>query len=117
MMTRQALLAIALAVGFAAAGCEKKEEQPKDALQQAANAIGEAGNAGVVAILVAADEFDGKSDKTITKCAGCVLGMDGKADNRIEYEEYTLWFCTPGCKDEFNKDVKKSVLALNVPKK
>jgi hypothetical protein len=118
MNQTQVLLVLSLGLGLVVAGCEKKAEPPSgDPLKQAADAVGKAGDSAVVAILVAADEYDGKSDKTITKCAGCALGMDGKADNKIVYAEYTMWFCAPGCRDDFNKNVKESVLAMQVPKK
>jgi len=121
MLRNRLIACAAVSIALIVAGCEKKEEAPKTELQKAADqtsaAIGQAGDTAVMTILVAADEFDGKGDKTISKCPGCALGMDGKPANTIVYEQYTLYFCSPGCKDEFNKDVKQSVLAMNVPKK
>ena len=108
-----------LAAGFVVAGCEKKEEpKPADALKQAAaDSVGQATDVAVITVLEKADAFDGKVDKTVFKCAKCNLGMDGKPENVIVYSGYTLQFCSPGCKKEFEADVKKAVMAMNIPAK
>lgn len=108
------------AVGlWALAGCEKKEEpKPADALKQAvADSVSQATDAAIVAVLEKADSYDGKVDKVVFKCAKCNLGMDGKPENVIVYSGYTLQFCSPGCKKEFEGDVKKAVMAMNIPVK
>jgi len=117
---RRVIVTIGLfAAAFVIAGCEKKEEpKPGDALKQAAaDAVGQATDAAVIAVLEKADAYDGKVDKTVFKCAKCNLGMDGKPENVIVYSGYTLQFCSPGCKKEFEGDVKKAVMAMNIPAK
>jgi len=122
---RWIMVAAAMAVvsgGLVLAGCEKKEEPPaKSPVQrvadQASAAVGQAGDTVVTAILVAADAYDGASDKTIKKCLGCKLRMDGQPANTIVYADYTIWFCSPDCKKDFEQDTKKSILAMEVPKK
>lgn len=108
-----------LIAGFVIAGCEKKEEpKPADALRQAvADSVNQATDAAVIAVLEKADSYDGKVDKVVFKCAKCNLGMDGKPENVIVYSGYTLQFCSPGCKKEFEGDVKKAVMAMNIPAK
>lgn len=119
MTRRISVIAIVAAGILAISGCEKKEE-PKatDALQKAAaDSVSQATDVAVIAVLEKADAFDGKVDKTVFKCAKCNLGMDGKPENVIVYSGYTLQFCSPGCKKEFEGDVKKAVMAMNVPAK
>ena len=50
----------------------------------------------LMAKLGKADAVDGKVDKIVSKCAGCALGMDGKADHAVKVGEYTLHLCD-GC--------------------
>jgi len=40
--------------------------------------------------------------------------MDGKAENTLEIEGYSLHFCRPGCKDDFAIDSETKILALAV---
>jgi hypothetical protein len=50
----------------------------------------------LMAKLAKADTADGTTDKIVHKCAGCALGMDGKADHAVKVGEYTLHLCD-GC--------------------
>ena len=59
--------------------------------------------------------LDGAADKTVVRCAGCVLGMDGVADHSLEAHGYTLYFCRAGCAQRFGKDIKASILAMEIP--
>ncbi len=119
MIRRIATLTVIAGCVWAFAGCEKKEEpKPADALQKAAaDAANQATDIAVIALLEKADAFDGKVDKTVSKCAKCNLGMEGKPDQVIVYSGYTIQFCSPGCKKEFEGDVKKAVMAMNIPAK
>ena len=51
-------------------------------------------------------------DKTVHKCAGCALGMDGSADNPIEKDGYTLHMCSSMCKANYEKNLDKNLAAL-----
>ncbi len=114
------LLALPLAGALALAACSPETESgapapdPAPASQPAAS--GEVPSP-VGAILAKADALDGTEDQTVGRCANCALGMDGKAENALEYEGYTLHLCSPHCKDEFSKGTEAKVLALNVPAK
>ena len=68
----------------------------------------------VEARLAMADSKDGKTDKVITKCCGCNLHMDGKAENKLDVHGYTLQFCSPDCKGKFAKDPDASVMAMKI---
>lgn len=54
--------------------------------------------------LVAADKKDGKEDKVVGKCAGCDLGMDGKAEFALPVGAYQMHFCGQHCLDRYKKD-------------
>ena len=68
----------------------------------------------VEARLAAADAKDGKTDKVVTKCAGCNLHMDGKAENKLDVHGYALHFCAADCKDRFAKDADAAVMAMKI---
>jgi len=73
--------------------------------------------AAIIAKLAAADAADGTTDMIVMKCAGCGLGMDGKKENTLVVEEYSLYFCKPDCKDRFAEDRDTNILALAVSDK
>jgi YHS domain-containing protein len=124
---------LAIAVLLAAvAGCPKKESAKTEAKKAAtetaasgrATAEGEAGqparsDAGIQAevesVLAKADEFDGQADKVVSKCAGCALAMDGSPDYAVTAYGYTLHMCSAHCKETFEKDPTKAILAMKVP--
>jgi len=68
--------------------------------------------AKVAAGLKTADLADGTEDKTVHKCAGCALGMDGSAEHSIEKDGYTLHMCSSTCKLNFEKDLDKNLAGL-----
>ncbi len=110
--------AVLLVVCSVSAGCESKESAtPKApaAKKPAAAQKPAAGATAVVAKLAAADALDGKVDKIVTRCGGCKLGMDGKAELAFETHGYKMLFCNPGCKKRFAEDTEKEVLALTIP--
>ncbi len=92
-------------------GCPEKEPAKDQADDQAKV------KAEVVAKLAKADELDGKVDKIVSKCANCRLGMAGSADNTLETHGYAMHFCKAGCKEKFESDPDKAILALEIPKK
>ena len=96
-------------LGMAAAfvvGCEKKQE-PKQ--------TDPATSAAVVAILAKADAVDGKTDKVISKCAACALGMDGSAEHALTMHEYKMHFCSAGCKTKYEKEGDKAIMSMKMP--
>lgn len=56
------------------------------------------------AVLDKADQKDGAADKVVTKCPGCMLSMDGKAENALNVDGYELHFCSDSCKMNFDSD-------------
>ena len=68
----------------------------------------------VLAQLAKADAKDGKVDKIVHKCAGCALGMDGKAEFALPVQDYTMHFCKQGCLDGFKTEPSKAILALKI---
>lgn len=69
----------------------------------------------MVAQLAKADAKDGAVDKVVHRCAGCNLGMDGKALFPLQVGDYTMHFCKAGCLAVFKKDPQKEILALKIP--
>jgi YHS domain-containing protein len=120
---------LAIAVLLAAvSGCPKKESTKGEATKPAeetaapakAMAEGEAGQpaeiqAEVETILGKADAFDGQTDKVVSKCAGCALTMDGSPDYAVTAYGYTLHMCSAHCKETFEKDPTKAILAMTFP--
>lgn len=111
---------VCLAFALIALGCDSKPSEGGgsgsgggDKTSDAASLLsGEAAKAK----LTAADALDGKTDKTLYKCAPCGFAMDGSADHTLSYEGFTMRFCSASCKDGFNKDLKKAIAAMTVPK-
>jgi YHS domain-containing protein len=66
-------------------------------------------------ILAKADALDGETDKVVTLCASCSLGMDGLAEHSLEVGEYTMYFCKDYCKQRFSKNITESVLKMKIP--
>ncbi len=62
--------------------------------------------------LAAADAADGRTDKVISKCASCRLGMDGDAQHASMHAGYELHFCSPECKTRFDADPDKIIAKL-----
>ncbi len=68
-----------------------------------------------LAKLAMVDKFDGKTDKIVSKCASCALGMDGKSEHALGVSGYTLHFCSEYCKTRFEQNTTKAILALQIP--
>lgn len=90
------------------AGCDSKKNEP-------APPPGPAAEADVVAKLAKADALDGKTDKVVTKCGNCALGMDGKAEFTLKTHGYDMYFCSAGCKEAFEKETDKKIMAMTIP--
>ena len=69
-------------------------------------------DASTLAGLAAADAKDGATDQVVSKCAGCSLMMDGKAEHSLSAGEYTLHLCSSSCRDHFSKDMDASLRGL-----
>lgn len=95
-----------------AAGCNREESA--GGVDNGASASA-GSDAQVTAILARADAADGTSDKVVSKCAGCSLVMNGKAEHDLKAHGYTLHFCSGMCRDGFAKDTTKSILAMKLP--
>ena len=97
-----ALILTTAGLGLFVYGCEKSAPAKAEA-------------STIEARLAKADAVDGKTDKVVTKCAGCALGMDGKAEHSLTAHGYTLHLCSAHCKEDFGKDVDKSLMAMELP--
>ena len=94
--------------------------QEKPAQKELAKEEGEvdrtvAMKAAVKAKLAIVDKFDGKTDKIVSKCASCALGMDGKSEHALGVSGYTLHFCSEYCKTRFEQNTAMAILALQIP--
>ena len=110
-------LVVALIVA-ATPGCRKEkpvQEEPEKEEVKVEKGVDVETKAAVEAKLAEADRLDGKSDKVVSKCASCALGMDGKSEHALEVSGYTLHFCSAECKTRFEKDTTKAILALTIP--
>ena len=65
--------------------------------------------------LAAADLVDGTADRTVERCPGCGLAMAGSSEHAVAVGDYSLHFCSEGCKEHFSKDLGGSLMALAVP--
>ena len=108
---------MAAAVMLAATqGCRKEKPAQKESVKKEVEAEKDVDTKPAVeAKLAEADEFDGKTDKVVSKCASCALGKDGKSEHALEVSGYTLHFCSADCKTGFEKDTTKAILALKIP--
>jgi len=106
MRTSPACLGVLLT--FLAAACTKPAE-PKAAATPPLPVTAE-----VLAKLAKADALDGNVDKVVHRCAGCSLGMDGKAEYALAVDNYTMHFCKKGCLEAFRPDPAKEILALRI---
>lgn len=94
------------------AACEK---QPAEKAPDPSPAAAPAPlSAELKAILAKADKADGAEDKVVHRCAGCALGMDGKAEFSLPVDGYTMHFCKEACREPFQKDPAKSIAAIKV---
>ncbi len=71
--------------------------------------------AGVLAKLAEADQLDGTADRIVSKCASCAFRMEGHSQHALKASNYTLHFCSEGCKKGFATDTTRSILAMEIP--
>lgn len=64
--------------------------------------------------LAAADAKDGAVDKVVHRCAGCMLGMDGKEQFGLTVGAYRMHFCKQGCLERYQKDALGELARLTV---
>lgn len=95
-----------------AAGCNREESA--GGVDNGATVSADS-DAKVLAILARADAADGTTDRVVTKCPGCSLVMNGKAEHDLKAHGYTLHFCSGMCRDGFAGNLTQSILALKVP--
>ncbi len=110
-------LAVA-AILAATPGCRRDKPVQEESAKEEPEVEKDAGvdtKAAVQAKLAGADKFDGKSDKVVSKCPSCALGMDGKSEYALEVSGYKLHFCSEDCKTGFEKNTTKAILALKIP--
>lgn len=91
-------------------------ESPVDALKEKGAELGkEASHAAIEAFLVKADSMDGTEDKVVSKCPGCALAMPGDAEHAMDAHGYELHFCSTDCKERFEENADKALMALAIP--
>lgn len=95
-----------LSLAFAFVACSAEKPAP------AAPAAPVAATPEMAATLAKADAKDGAVDKVVHRCAGCALGMDGKAEMPLQVGEYTMHFCKPACLDRYARDAKGELAKL-----
>lgn len=105
------IVSLGLLNAFLIAGCTSSKAPAKADKETSANVP----SAAALAVLAKADAADGKVDKVVSKCVTCMLGMEGLPENAVTYGEYTLYFCSQTCKENFLKDREKALLALKFP--
>jgi hypothetical protein len=122
------ILAATLAIGLTScskdeapqpAAAEKAESAPKapetPKTAEAPPSVPADDEAKVLSLLAKADALDGQVDKVVTKCASCLLSMDGKPEHSLKAMGYTMHFCTEDCAQKFGKDLTQSILAMKIP--
>ena len=119
-MVRRSLAVLLIAmVAVGALGCAEKAEQHEEATKTHAEAAEGKATAVVSAQLAAhlakADAVDGKQDMVVSQCSGCKLKMAGSAEHAVEVGEYSMQFCSTGCKDHFAEGGEEAILALEIP--
>lgn len=120
MSTRMTLACVLLFAGtLVVSGCGQ-QGGPSPAASQPEASVSDApaefaATPEMVEVLAKADALDGQSDKTVSLCASCVLGMDGSKEHQLHVGEYTMCFCADHCKQAFSEDISKSVLAMKLP--
>ena len=111
-------LSCVLATSFlllAFAGCEGGNKEPSPAadgpeITVAAPLPSVAG----LAILAKADAADGATDKVVSKCLTCNLGMDGDSQHVAKMGAYQLHLCSAECKGKFEAAPEKALLSLGI---
>ncbi len=99
------------AVLLIAVACARESAQ---ALPTAAPNAPIAATAEMAATLAKADAKDGAVDQCVHRCAGCALGMDGKATMPLQVGVYTMHFCKQACLDRYAKDAAGELAKLKV---
>ena len=90
-------------------------KMPKTPEAPAVDTIAAETKTKMTGLLSKADLLDGKEDKIVTRCASCMLNMDGTNEHTVKVLDYTMYFCTEHCAKSFAKDTTKSVLAMKIP--
>jgi len=115
---RFALLAGAalLMVTLVACGGESHQTARHDDEEQAADVVPEEVSETLVAAkLAGADLVDGEADHVVSRCAGCALAMEGKAEHALQVEGYEMHFCSDSCQSNFEEDTLAKVAQLDIP--
>lgn len=121
MVTRTMFASALLAAGgLLICGCGGQEDSPQGSVPEgnASDApLDDAVTPEMVEVLAKADTVDGQSDKIVSLCASCGLGMEGSKEYPLAVGEFTMHFCSDHCRSAFSEDVTQSVLAMRVPTK
>lgn len=72
-------------------------------------------NLEAATLLASADALDGAEDQVVGKCGGCALTMDGSAEHALKVGDYQMHFCSDYCRNGFEKDTEKALMALTIP--
>ncbi|MHC5209597.1 MAG: hypothetical protein ACYTG2_02640 [Planctomycetota bacterium] len=89
----------------------------KDAAGEVASAAADAGGAvgaAMLAVLEKADAADGTTDKVVSNCVTCGLGMKGSADSVAKVGDYELHLCSDKCLGHFNENPETALTSLKL---
>lgn len=105
---------------LATVACRKEDTATESAAATATGAVAKTTVAAdklqeVTAKLAKADAYDGTTDKIVSKCGNCGLGIEGSSSHALEVAGYKMHFCSQDCREHFAEDAVKAVLALEVP--
>jgi hypothetical protein len=111
------LLVVALVGGVL--GCGEKAEQHAEAAKAHADAaVGQSAtqmSTQLAAHLAKADAVDGTQDHVVSQCSGCKLKMAGSPDYVLQVGDYSMQFCSAGCRDHLAEGGEAAILALEIP--
>lgn len=99
---------------LALTGCESGDQTPSPSDAAETAAVVQPSPASL-AVLAKADAVDGTTDKVISMCLTCNLGMLGSADQVAKVGEYELHLCSAECKAHFDEAPEKALLAVKIP--
>jgi len=119
MVRRSLAVLLIAAVAGGVLGCGEKAEQHAEAAKSHADAAMDHGttevSAQVATLLAKADAVDGTQDHVVSQCSGCKLRMAGSPDQTIQVGDYTMQFCSTGCRNHFAEGGEEAILALEIP--
>ncbi len=110
-ISRFVAILLTLWSALALTGCGAGEEADSDSGAKAAVTPDPA----MLTALAGADAVDGETDKVVSKCLMCGLGMSGNANHPSTVGDYTLHHCSSRCQAKFDEDPKTYLVNAKIP--